>query len=335
MAAWSDVIRGCAIGDAWGRELERKDYDRIVSLYGERGPELPDELVITDDTQMSLYLARALNQPADKPVLETVMDVRNRIIHEWKCWEKDPENYRAPGDTCLSAIRSLPQEPYHWSRPRNDSDGSGAVMRVWATAFLPDDMWAGVAMLQSVSTHGSHIATVSSVIAAAMVRNGFVPGHALATAHGLCSGIDMKLRHETVWIPDEGVSGVSFRKFSLHLLSAMETVRHAIERAQDTFLDMRDAPWKGDPSVLNPGWRSHDALACAALCIDLFPDDPVSAVRRAVTTDGDSDTLGAITGALAGAVHPFPWKGLPYGWFERLEPIYRRWIRESDSYVFS
>ena len=81
MAAWSDVIRGCAIGDAWGRELERKDYDRIVSLYGERGPELPDELVITDDTQMSLYLAKALNQPADKPVLETVMDVRNRIIH--------------------------------------------------------------------------------------------------------------------------------------------------------------------------------------------------------------------------------------------------------------
>lgn len=80
----------------------------------------------------------------------------------------------------------------------------------------------------------------------------------------------------------------------------------AVDIAKKNFEKMRD-----DPSDGIEGWLSHETLVCAALCLDLFPEDPWSAVRRSVTTDGDSDTIAAVTGALAGSVHPFPWKGVP------------------------
>lgn len=71
------------------------------------------------------------------------------------------------------------------------------------------------------------------------------------------------------------------------------------------------------------------------LCLDLFPEDPWSAVRRSVTTDGDSDTIAAVTGALAGFFYPFPWKGVPEDWFTRLEPMYQELITEAGDYRFS
>lgn len=46
-------------------------------------------------------------------------------------------------------------------------------------------------------------------------------------------------------------------------------------------------------------------------------DDFRSAVTYAVSLGGDADTIGAMTGAMAGAYHGF--KDIPPGWFDRLE----------------
>lgn len=107
--------------------------------------------------------------------------------------------------------------------------------------------------------------------------------------------------------------------FGLHGMGADSEVRaflaqgrigmsEAVSRAQE-FASRVEDHWDADPSETVPGWRSHDALACAALCLDMFPDNPALAVRRAVNIDGDSDTVGAITGALAVRVSHFRGKG--------------------------
>ena len=60
-STWKNVVRGVAIGDAWGDPVEFRKIAKIVRT-NVRGPDLPDRLRITDDTQMTLYLADALDQ---------------------------------------------------------------------------------------------------------------------------------------------------------------------------------------------------------------------------------------------------------------------------------
>jgi hypothetical protein len=119
------------------------------------------------------------------------------------------------------------------------------------------------------------------------------------------------------------------------LKTGAEGLLDAVNRARPQLEEFRNDPWDDDVCAPVPGWRSHDTLAAATLCLDLFPDDPYSAVRRATVSEGDSDTVAAVTGALAGRMHPFPWDGLPENWFSLLEPRYQQWIIESDDYVFT
>ncbi len=75
-------------------------------------------------------------------------------------------------------------------------------------------------------------------------------------------------------------------------------------------------------------------LVIALLAVDMFPGNGWEAVRRSVTTDGDSDTIGAVTGALVGASGDAflrSWPTLRH----RFEPRYVRWIEwEADDFPF-
>ena len=329
MANWSDVIRGAALGDAWGDTLERLSYDQITARYGTRGMVLPDgELTITDDTQMSLYLARALHASHG----DGIEEIQQQVCAAWVEWETDPENFRAPGQTCLTTAQRL-CNGIPWERATStDSDGSGAVMRVWATAFLPDDHWAGTAMWQAASTHGSPNGIVAAAVAAHLVKYGYPRGNALGEIEHLCGDFRWALtpRHARWLYGHRGMETVT--EVDEFLTQGRDILRAAAQRARVTFDQLRDDPWNGDPSEHNPGWRSHDTLTCAAICLDLFPANPADAIRRAVNTDGDSDTIGCVTGALATVQNPFPWDGIDQNWFNRLEPLYRQWITDSDSY---
>ncbi len=330
LSKWSNVIRGAALGDAWGDTLERREYSRILTAYGKQGMDLPEGvLTITDDTQMSLYLARALNGSSS----DTGNALKDQVIAAWVKWEQDPENFRAPGETCLRSIRRM-RDGFPWQHSTvSESDGSGALMRAWAAAFLPENRWAGVAMWQAATTHGAPNAIVSSVIAAHMVRFGYPNGNALGEVERLCQDFSWVDHRHLRWI--YGLGGMNdSRNVDGFLRRGRAGVLEAAHKARITAEHLGDDPWNGDVSERNPGWRAHDALVCAALCLDLFPDDPAQAVRRAVNTDGDSDTIGTVTGALAAVNHPFPWKGIPEDWFTRLEPQYQDWILESDSYSF-
>jgi hypothetical protein len=114
-----------------------------------------------------------------------------------------------------------------------------------------------------------------------------------------------------------------------------------LTEAQNVLPSLKAEPWAitSDPSMCGffeagfsgAGWRAHHTLVVALLAIDMFPDDPMNALRRSVVTTGDSDTIGAVAGALLGAA------GFTYSdeIFDRLEERYKTWItEEADHYVF-
>ncbi|HEY1015080.1 MAG TPA: ADP-ribosylglycohydrolase family protein, partial [Herpetosiphonaceae bacterium] len=73
-----------------------------------------------------------------------------------------------------------------------------------------------------------------------------------------------------------------------------------------------------DPCALaGAGWVAEESLAAALLCFLAFPAEPLRAVRWAVVSSGDSDSIASLAGALAGAALGLA--AWPAAWLERIE----------------
>jgi len=75
---------------------------------------------------------------------------------------------------------------------------------------------------------------------------------------------------------------------------------------------------EADPCLATgEGWVAEEAFATGLLCFLLYPDEPLSALRRAAVTSGDSDSIACLTGAFAGAhLGAGRW---PREWMRRIE----------------
>jgi ADP-ribosylglycohydrolase len=89
----------------------------------------------------------------------------------------------------------------------------------------------------------------------------------------------------------------------------------------------RDQDWPDEKllsSICSPNeygeqFQIHaaEAVACALWAFACSPHDPVECIIRAIRLGGDTDTVGAMAGALAGALHGTPW--IPRRWFDQME----------------
>jgi ADP-ribosylglycohydrolase len=75
--------------------------------------------VVSDDTQMSLAVWRALGE--SEPV--------GAFVDEFLAWRVDPDNTRAPGNTCLSALGAIAAGASWLEATVLGSKGCGTVMR--------------------------------------------------------------------------------------------------------------------------------------------------------------------------------------------------------------
>ena len=95
------AMLGVAYGDGWGYPNERQSYGRLT-LMDLRGPELPERLIVSDDTQMTLHLAQALDGAAGK----TASELQSAILTGWLAWLHDP-GLRGIGRTTRTALNAL------------------------------------------------------------------------------------------------------------------------------------------------------------------------------------------------------------------------------------
>jgi len=146
---------GGAVGDALGAPVEFINLPKIRAKYGESGIDNYDEAydrvgAITDDTQMTLFtaegLSRAWQQGPERGVYNAVSEVHHAYV-QWLNTQgetsrskynkseagalihvQDLHSRRAPGNSCLSALRV--KKMGTMDEPVNDSKGCGGVMRV-------------------------------------------------------------------------------------------------------------------------------------------------------------------------------------------------------------
>lgn len=282
-----------AYGDSLGASVEFSSLATLRAQYGPRGITIPQPAfgfyhpVITDDTQMAMGTARGLIRGFTTRERANDTRVLASVWNEYLAWlatQSDPRACRSPGSTCLSALCS--DVPGTRSHPLNDSAGCGGTMRVHpvglACARNPERAFT-LGMQTAALTHGN--------------PNGYVPAGALAMliAH-LVAGQRFVDALRLVW---DRVSQLSENE--------RRGTHDAIRIAWET-------PTSGDAGIVidtivgqtgshGGGWLGHDCFAIAIYAIRCAPSDPLEAIRIAVNHSGDSDSTGAVAGAIAGTMH--------------------------------
>jgi ADP-ribosylglycohydrolase len=289
--------RGCllggAIGDALGAPVEFDSIDDIRRRYGRSGiggfaPAYGSLGAVTDDTQMTLFTAEALVRAAHR--LESGDAGAGLIVAElhaaylrWLSTQEDTNAAardglvdlpalharRAPGTTCLGALRSGRSGSV--KAPLNDSKGCGGVMRVAPVGLVCADPFA-VAVDAAAITHG-HPSGYLSAGAFAVMIGVLMDGATMAEA------VDAG-RARVAAAPDAG-------EVAAALDAAVALARRRSIEAEDL-------------GTLGGGWTGEEALAIAACTALVAENDAAAALRLAVNHSGDSDSTGSLCGNLVG-----------------------------------
>lgn len=315
-AAYRGCLLGGATGDALGAGVEFLSAEEIharfgpaglrdyVSAYGRRG-------AITDDTQMTLFTAEGLirglmrqRSRGDSDYAEVtgwayqrwLLTQGDRNLHGlsplqpapgWLWSIRELHSPRAPGNTCLSALRHA-REP--GAAAVNDSKGCGGVMRMAPVGLFvdtPEDAF-DLGCELSALTHGHPSGWLAGGAFAALVRL-ILDGESLEDALDPVSDM-LAERFES----EETLGAL---QFAADLASSDVVPSEAIRQ-------------------LGQGWVAEEALAIAVYCALVAPDFR-EGVLMAVNHDGDSDSTGAIAGNLLGLM--LGEAAIPQAWLQELE----------------
>lgn len=327
-----DRIRGClfggAAGDALGYPVEFMTESQIRSRFGEAGITAYEldassgKALISDDTQMTLFTADGLLFGSTRGYLRGVGAPPSFYVSmaysDW-LWTQEnafgqrpdvsvswlldvPELYsrRAPGNTCLSALRARKVQSFvdrFMVPPINNSKGCGGVMRVAPLCVLRNGQAANEAAEAAAITHGHPLGYIPAAILAHMI-------HCLVyEGSDIVKGLENAISISERLFRDE-----AFFKDMVKLLDK------AVKLADNGLSDLVNIRSLGE------GWVSEEALAIAVYCSLRHKDSFSDGIIAAVNHNGDSDSTGAITGNILGALLGF----------EAIDTIWKKNLELSD-----
>ena len=317
---------GGAVGDALGYPVEFIcSYEGIQKRYGEKGITrldttqwwLPDEeksgkAWISDDTQMTLFTAcgllnaKAQGKAPKYAICEAYLEwyytqVGRKSSRHKDCWIGDvPElnNRRAPGNTCMTALQDI----LRGKDPYNNSKGCGGIMRT-APVALYGAVWRDTPEGELLEGRISNIKDVDMLAAdAAEITHqhplGWLPS--ALEAHVvyrilqkdsptvddfkayLSEGYDMLLS----LYPNEGAGITQLRALTDKALGLVGSSASDVDNIE----------------AIGEGWVAEETFAIAVYCAVKYFDNFEKSIIASVNHKGDSDSTGAVTGNILGAV---------------------------------
>ncbi len=332
-----DKIRGSLIGgaagDALGYTIEFMGEYGIFSRYGKDGIQsyaldpYSGKAIISDDTQMTLFTAFAVI--AERCCTDCggrCGDLRSYLNLAYQDWydtqelsfkevgrsgiysekfirypesmlpvmlKNHPELFyrRAPGITCLSALYHRRSETNNGEEIKsfiaskiNNSKGCGGVMRV-----APIGMIKG-RTIEEINIEGAE--------AAAVTHNhslGYIPA---AVFGHIINRIIYPTDSMTLRQIIEEARDTAARLFAddENIEKMVNIIDKAIQLSENSEPDLDNIHRLGE------GWVGEEALAIALYCSLKYENDFSKALIASVNHKGDSDSTGAITGNIVGAI---------------------------------
>ncbi len=320
-----DAIRGCifggAVGDALGYPVEFLREEDIFKKYGPAGitayekDPVKRKALISDDTQMSLFTANGLLVGDTRGAMRGIRGwPRVYVVKAYKDWLKTqessmqevnrherntdqggyswlldvPELYsrRAPGNTCLSALMEGTEYEDYVKAKRNNSKGCGGIMRIAPLAVnyeLKDIEKLDMEAAQiSAITHGHPLGYMPSALLAQVLN------HYVFWRHSKASLKEVVL---------ESLDTVQklFRD-EKYLTDLTNIVLQAVKVSENNEPDLENIHQLGE------GWVAEETLGISLYCALRYQNDFSGGIIAAVNHNGDSDSTGAVTGNILGAM---------------------------------
>ena len=332
-----DAIRGClfggAVGDALGYPVEFLNEREIFGEYGTEGitayekDPLARKPVISDDTQMALFTANGLlawetglSAAQEKGgVTDPPRQYIARAYRDWlltqessirmvnaaqrgtakggSSWLLDvPELYhrRAPGITCLSALGDDTFYDDYVKEKVNQSKGCGGIMRVAPIAL--DKHIGGIeavdmeAAQAAAITHGHSLGYMTSAVLVHIINRIVYPpeGTRMTLEEIVCEARDSTAK---IFAGDPGLKKLT-EVIDLALDLAWKSKKNESTREEDL----------ANIHHLGEGWVAEETLGISLYCALRHRDDFSEAMIVSVNHRGDSDSTGAVTGNILGAL---------------------------------
>lgn len=283
------ALLGCAVGDALGAPLEGMSRGAIAEMHGEVTDYLDARFGrgrITDDTQMTVALAQSITEIGRFEVTHTAFKFARWI----EASDSGVKEARGVGMACAVACRRLasgagPEES------AVESAGCGSAMRAGPVGLRYCDDPAGLfdaSLRQSGITH-RHPEAAAGAAAIAM-----------AVALGVRDGGDLDRAG-----------------FIRELAQFVERADRGMSSRIAGLADYLDASPEEGFAYTGVGGYVMQTVPAALFAFIRTPYDFRSTVVTAVNAGGDTDSIGAMAGAVSGAFNGE--RAIPAGWKEGVE----------------
>lgn len=348
-----NIIHSFAYGDAWGFVTEFEQDMNELLLHEVK---FPDPALISDDTQMHLYMMYAVQEILtdenlrDALLYQSVLPENSQSIiseifttHYLK-WMDDEDNAgeRAPGSTCLlnlsrkahergqvtswdAHIAQMQKKGFMKNKNFDYSLGCGANMRAGWLGLLDIPLYAifNLAVIQSAVTHRHPRALASAALTALLVSEIRKNPNANVFAQTL---------ELTEYLKDSELAGQYGNEVAHAFKEMGDTISQSVIPDTDYYMTTSAHGTPLDPCVyFGEGWVADEAFY-NALALTSIPDEvqtPYERLTALVHSSGDSDSIAAI-GAMFMAA-----KGaeFPPEWVLNLEPRYRAELTALSDWV--
>lgn len=276
-----DRVLGCligeAIGDALGYPVEFDNIDPKIPKVLDLIPRNTDwdgkkVAFYSDDTQMTIAVMEGL--------ISSNTDHITNVSKELIDWANDPSGgHRAPGGACLFGCQQMSKgvPPREAGKGEPNGGGCGAVMRSAPYGlYFNNDFNKAIDMAadHACMTHNTAIGRASSAALAAAIVTSFNT-------------------RNPYWIAERAYVAAARYDYKTASLIALATF----------FATSEGQRLHTETFVLDKfrGWAGHEAIAASIYCFLRYPFSYDNSVFLAVNSPGDSDSLGAITGAISGS----------------------------------
>lgn len=359
-----DLVRGSLIGgaagDALGYAVEFDRYSEIIAKYGPSGItqyELVNGIAeISDDTQMTLFTANGILigltrwymrgigaspeyyvECAYQDWYDTQMKSYEEVMaqddkhcsnrHTWLSALPEFYSRRAPGNTCLMAIKKMKDD----RTPQNNSKGCGGVMRVapWPLFCACHETRYGI---EEIDVAGGEIArlthkhplgwipalVMTHIIYRIVKDGGFEGLEKFSAVKRFTAIVNEALQLLPSLVVRNNVSDVTWDQekpigevFHNYVERQRELIERALLLAENELSDVENI------SRLGEGWVGEETLAIAIYAVARHIDSSEKVLIAAVNHDGDSDSTGAVAGNIIGAIVGY--KAIPQKFKEHIE----------------
>lgn len=340
-----DAIKGSlfggAVGDALGYKVEFWTEYHIFDAYGAKGitsyeyDKHSGKALISDDTQMTLFTANGLLVGDTRGSMRGIAgNPRVYVANAYQDWLKTqnssmekvnqykrytpeggyswlldvPELYvrRAPGNTCLHALQEGNKGSLDYVKtPVNNSKGCGGVMRVAPLALMyrPKDNYFG--SMKELDMEGAQLAAITHGHSL-----GYMPAAVLTHILSRIVSSLGKVSLKDVVLEARDTAKELFAG-DAYLDKLVRIIDLAVELSENHENDLDNIHQLGE------GWVAEETLGISIYCALKYQNDFSAGIIASVNHNGDSDSTGAVTGNILGAL--LGYEAIEDKWKENLE----------------